>query len=66
MLFNCNAQRQELSIVKDTVKKSLYLFFLLAKLELPQVLVPSLNSSISTPIKQNEIELHLMTETLYY
>lgn len=55
MLFICNAQTQELSIVKDTEKKSLYLFFLLVKRELPQVLVPSLNSSISTPVKQMKL-----------
>lgn len=66
-LFTCNAETQELSIVKDTVrKKSLYLFFLLEKLELPQVLVPPLKRSISMPIRRNEIELHLATEKLRY
>lgn len=54
--------------MKDTVKKkkSLYLFFLLAKLKLPQVLDLPLDSSISMPIRQNEIELHLVTEKLHY
>lgn len=61
-LFICNAQTQELCIVTDTVKKSLHLFFLSAKPELPQVLVPPMNSSISMPIKQNE--LHLVTEKI--
>ena len=63
-MFIRDAQTQELPIVKDTVKKSLYLFFLLANLELPQVLVPSLSGSICTPREQNEIELYLVDQEI--
>lgn len=50
--------------MKDKIKKSLHLLFLLAKCELPQILVPPMNSSVSMPIKQTEIELHLVTEKM--